>query len=238
MTSYREMASPSPYSSSDHGYSAKGTPDTSLTAFSPEEAKPSRPSNTLPDTGGASLVAGQHDPFITTMKPTGRSLSATASSFRPLGGKETKAGSLQEISVSSAAHVFLPKNGSRVSSAGGSVSSSTQVGTFSTDTGVRRNLKISAIYESEVKPLVDASIKVYTTHLTTHLSLWNTNVLNRVSRAAVSNLLENSSRQTRVTSSTSDSPTSRMLRRSIPLSSWRISLPLLSNTSASLNLRK
>lgn len=162
MSSYRGMSSQSPYSSSDHGYSAEGTPDTSLTAFSPEEVRPSRPSNAS-STGAVTLGAGQHDPFVTSAQPTARSLSATASTFRPLAlGMEAKSSSApQDILASSAIQAVQPECGNHLNSVYGSIASPTQFGTFSTDTGARRNLKISSIYDAEVKPLVDASMEVY-----------------------------------------------------------------------------
>jgi hypothetical protein len=112
-----------------------------LTAFSPEDARPSRIPGTSPS-GGTSLGAVQHDPFITTAQQSTRTLSATATSFHPLA--------LGGSSSSIAPSVITPP----------SIGNATQFGAFSTDTTASRCLKIFGIYDVEVLALVNASIKV------------------------------------------------------------------------------
>jgi hypothetical protein len=74
---------------------------------------------------------------------------------------EAKSGSApQDILASGAVQAVQPECGNHLNSVYGSVASPTHFGTFSTDTGARRNLKISSIYDAEVKPLVDASMEV------------------------------------------------------------------------------
>lgn len=133
-----------------------------MAAFSPEESRPPRLSNTS-STGTASLGVGQHgDPFVNSVEPMARTLSATANSFCPLGlAAESASCSLpQGTSTSDAARFFQDDGSSYLSPVGGISQGVTQFGTFSTDTGARRNLKVSSIYEAEVKPLVNASVEV------------------------------------------------------------------------------
>lgn len=148
MASYRGISSQSPHSSSGHADSAEGTPDTSLTAFSPEDARPPRAPGTSPS-GGLSFDGVQHDPFVTTTtaQQSTRVLSATATAFRPLG--------LGSSPSSITPSIITPP----------STSSTTQFGTFSTDTAASRCMKIFGIYDVEVIALVNASIKVMFTPL-------------------------------------------------------------------------
>lgn len=95
---------PSPHSSSGGAESYKGTPDTRLTAFSPDEgsAKSTRlltalrlanteiqPVRFPVNPYGGSAVTGGKDPFVTSTggsKP-GQKLSPTATAFRPFTGQ-------------------------------------------------------------------------------------------------------------------------------------------------------
>jgi hypothetical protein len=63
----------SPLSSRDGGESAHGTPDTKITAFSPEDIRSVKP--TVGKSPGTLLGVGHHDPFVTTVpkQKTGKS---------------------------------------------------------------------------------------------------------------------------------------------------------------------
>jgi hypothetical protein len=81
MSSYNEpLFHPSPSSSGVVG-SAGGTPLTSLTAFSPEDGRASKPATV--HLSGPLSGSSQQDPFVSSVtQPRGR-LSAKASSFEP-----------------------------------------------------------------------------------------------------------------------------------------------------------
>jgi hypothetical protein len=55
----------SPHSSRDGGESTQGTPDTKITAFSPEDARSIKPSVTK--SPGTLMGIGHHDPFVTAI---------------------------------------------------------------------------------------------------------------------------------------------------------------------------
>jgi hypothetical protein len=63
----------SPLSSRDGGESARGTPDTKITAFSPEDIRSVKP--TVGKSPGTLLGVAHHDPFVTTVpkQKTGKS---------------------------------------------------------------------------------------------------------------------------------------------------------------------
>lgn len=84
MASYIETPyQPSPSSSGVVG-SAGGTPLTSLTSFTPEDDRASKPA--AAHLSGPSSGSGQHDPFVSSAtQPSGR-LSAKASAFEPSFG--------------------------------------------------------------------------------------------------------------------------------------------------------
>jgi hypothetical protein len=166
MSSYHGLSSQSPRSSSGRADSADGTPDTSLTAFSPEEVRTSRASITS-SIGGVSLSTCQHDPFITTAHQSARPLSATASTFHPVFRSDQLSSHIPAVSGAIAAK---PGNSSdtaltRLSMTNsGSKGNSTQEGSFSTDTGATRCFKVSAIYDVDVRPLADATLQVIMIH--------------------------------------------------------------------------
>lgn len=166
MTSARGIPSQSPHSSSGHAESTGGTPDTSLTAFSPEEVKTSRASIASSlggvSLGGASLGACQNDPFITNAQQTAHLLSATATTFHPVFRKDafltydttTGASTAVKSGKTSGAAVLasVPKSSSG--------STTTQEGIFSTDTGATRGFRTFGSDDLDVSSMVDTTIKV------------------------------------------------------------------------------
>jgi hypothetical protein len=70
----------SPLSSRDGGESAHGTPDTKITAFSPEDTRPIKPS--VGKSQCTLLGVAHHDPFVTTVpkQKTGKSTQDRTSS--------------------------------------------------------------------------------------------------------------------------------------------------------------
>lgn len=162
MSPYRGVASQSPHSSTGQQDSIEGTPDTSLTAFSPEEVRSSRPSH-VSSIGDTTIGTAHHDPFVTAaVEP--RTLSATASSFQPgVDLNSTKSSTAPAPTPVKTTIANQPAHGG--GSYLGSVSPGAQIGpsqfgTFSTETGASRYLKISGIYDAEFKPLVEASLQV------------------------------------------------------------------------------
>ena len=129
------MPSASPRSSPGAGESIEGTPDTTLTAFSPEDV---RRASTASSTSGVTLGASREDPFVTSQTRT--TLSAKASSFTPASTAVVK----------DIAPAYITVN----------PPSSTQFGTFTTDTGASRCLKVTSIYDADVLRLVNATLEV------------------------------------------------------------------------------
>ena len=148
------MNSHSPISSYGGAESNEGTPDTTLTAFSPEEVRTSR----IPPNQSDRLlsVATQHDPFVST---SARPLSATASTFQPLGFRAGPPSS----SLGSAADrhdvQYMVQPAHQMSPGGTNI---TQFGTFTTDTSATRCMKVKAIYDYGMDPLpfVNATLQV------------------------------------------------------------------------------
>jgi hypothetical protein len=166
MSSFNPRYSQSPHSSSGAADSGEGTPDTRLTSFSPEDARLVKPSNTK--STGTPLKASQQDPFVTTSsKPKGeQKLSATASAFQPFGLRVSSSSSAPVTTHGSAPVPGTIQYLDGVIAAQLSPSSGTQhpeltqQGTFSTDTGATRCIKIANIYDGDVFHLVEASMNV------------------------------------------------------------------------------
>lgn len=89
MSSFNRSYGQSPPSPISNGAyeSIQGTPNTALTAISPEDGrapKPTAAAESRPSSANQSAV-NQHDPFVTTTTSRASAqLSATASAFRPL----------------------------------------------------------------------------------------------------------------------------------------------------------
>ena len=155
----------SPDSSNGATESVRGTPETMLTAFSQEDASSLKQANTV----STPLRAAPQDPFVSTgiKLKVGQKLSATASAFQPFalkvaantpmvahgsGSTEVLPGTMQYLEKVVASHSV------RV---GGSQSVElTQQGTFSTDTGASRCIKVATICQCDVMQAVKDSIEV------------------------------------------------------------------------------
>ena len=152
----------SPYSSAGNDDSAGGTPDTRLTAFSPDDPRVPRAGLT-----GMSprtlLKEGHHDPFVTASSSKTPGLSATASAFRPVskGGSATAAGVPSTSSPLPGTAQYLSQViAESASPRNREVSEGVKFGTFTTDTGATRCIKVSGIYDKMVMPAVQATFDV------------------------------------------------------------------------------
>lgn len=89
MSSFNRSYGQSPPSPVSNGAfeSIQGTPNTAITAISPEDARVPKQSTADSRASSVTTTVNQHDPFVTTGTTTGRAsaqLSATASAFQPL----------------------------------------------------------------------------------------------------------------------------------------------------------
>src|ERR1700712_3975022 len=84
MSTFNHPYGHSPPSSHGAVESAQGTPNTALTAFSPEDVKPPKSADSRPSS--APLSTNHQDPFVTAgpRSKADQKLSATASAFQPL----------------------------------------------------------------------------------------------------------------------------------------------------------
>ncbi|KAF7875068.1 hypothetical protein EAF04_002240 [Stromatinia cepivora] len=160
MSSFNRSYGQSPPSPVSNGAfeSIQGTPNTAITAISPEDARIPKPLAT--DSRASSVTqsaANQHDPFITagTTSRASAQLSATASAFQPLhlygpAVGTPAAGSL--IVNGSGSATLIPGTIQYLDNVVASQSpvretEITSYGKFSTDTGATRCLKITDIYQ-------------------------------------------------------------------------------------------
>jgi hypothetical protein len=172
----------SPYSSTGHVESAGGTPDTRLTAFSPEDNRLTKHAS-IYKSAGTPLKEGQHDPFVTTsaQPKAEQKLSATASSFRPLvvrdappigtagiNGSSAIPGTAQYLNQIIAESTPPPRAPEPIEAL--------KFGTFTTDTGASRSIKISGIYGKLVMPAVQASLEVSHSYLSRNSQITHTNM--------------------------------------------------------------
>ena len=153
------MYSGSQHSSSGSNDSFDATPESKLTAFSPEDRKMTAKSYG-PDLGGALLTAGSHDPFVTTHgKNKEVKLSATASTFQPFGN-------ISGPNASSASHDHVPRSSSTTNTLGYKQSEALnagdvgEFGMFTTETGASRCMKVTSIYGANARNLVEESLAV------------------------------------------------------------------------------
>lgn len=148
------MFAASPRSSTSSNRSYDATPESKLTAFSPEDRVPN-PKSTAAKVASTPLKAGHHDPFVTG-KPK---LSATALAFEPFGipsgqhAASSSAGRGRSLSMSPAPTDYSQKQKQ-------APAESDQYGTFTTSTGASRCMKVRSIYGANVEELVQDSLGV------------------------------------------------------------------------------
>jgi hypothetical protein len=167
---HNKLFSDSPNSSSDSNEEFQATPDTRLTAFSPDDrsrrvaqmSDSIDPADTMPKTfganvGGAPLTAGHHDPFVTTnAKNKEVKLSATASAFEPFGIQAGPSNAATRVRSSSSTPGTLEYLQKETLNAG----EVNQFGTFTTDTGASRCMKATSLYGLNAQKLVETSLAV------------------------------------------------------------------------------
>ena len=154
----------SPYSSTGNADSIGGTPDTRITAFSPEDPRVPRSASMAPAAGVFSKE-GQHDPFVIVSNSKATTgLSATASAFRPVGRNiSSGSASIDDNSsppVPGTAQYLSKLIADSTPPRTKEASDGVKFGTFTTDTGASRCIKISGIYDKMVQPAVQASLDV------------------------------------------------------------------------------
>ncbi|CAG8971934.1 hypothetical protein HYALB_00003269 [Hymenoscyphus albidus] len=149
----QSQASPRSSASSNRSYEA--TPESKLTAFSPEDRVTlSKLKSTTSKASSTPLKAGHHDPFVTA-KPK---LSATAMAFQPFAvpsGQPAASSSAARGSSSSMSPIHADYSQKQNLNVG----ENDHYGTFTTNTGASRCMKISSIYGADVENLVAASLK-------------------------------------------------------------------------------
>lgn len=145
--------------------SIQGTPQTTLTAFSPEDARGFKVTSTR--SSERPQQAAQADPFVSASKTKqDQKLSATASSFQPFGLR-VRSTAPASTSASTSRPIpgttqYLDAVIEKENSPARSVQEIelTQFGTFTTSTLLSRTVKIASVYKTDVMPLVQASWKV------------------------------------------------------------------------------
>ncbi|KAI9646936.1 hypothetical protein NHQ30_004936 [Ciborinia camelliae] len=161
MSSFNRSYGQSPPSPISNGAfeSIQGTPNTALTAISPEDARAPKPSTTETRTASItqSAAANQHDPFVTTSTTSRASaqLSATASAFQPLQLYGPAVGAQvagNVVANGSGSVTLIPGTIQYLDNVVASQSpvrdsEITNYGKFSTDTGATRCIKVTDIYQ-------------------------------------------------------------------------------------------
>jgi hypothetical protein len=159
-TGHRKMYSGSPHSSSGSNDSFDATPESKLTAFSPEDRKTTAKSFG-PDTGGVLLTAGHHDPFVTpNAKNKEVKLSATASTFQPFGIIPGPTIPTTTSSTRVRSSPTTPSEFEYLQNAALNAGDVGEFGTFTTDTGASRCMKVTSIYGANALKLVEESLDV------------------------------------------------------------------------------
>ncbi|RAL60197.1 hypothetical protein DID88_000818 [Monilinia fructigena] len=160
MSSFNRSYGQSPPSPVSNGAfeSIQGTPNTALTAISPEDGRV--PKSTTTESRPSSVAqnsANQHDPFVTssTTSRASAQLSATASAFQPLqlygpAGGTPAAGNL--IANGSGVATLIPGTVQYLDNVVASQSPArdteiTSYGKFSTDTSATRCIRVTDIYQ-------------------------------------------------------------------------------------------
>jgi hypothetical protein len=150
-----KLFSGSHHSSADSNEDLQASPETRLSAFSIDRnvAANSFASNV----GGAPLAANHNDPFVTTNeKHKEVKLSATASAFQPFGihtGANNSNTRVRSSSTTPGTLEYLQKETLNA----GEVD---RFGTFTTDTGATRCMKVTSLYGMNAQKLVEASLAV------------------------------------------------------------------------------
>jgi hypothetical protein len=149
--------------------SLEGTPDTRLTAFSPEDGRV--PKNVGTATATPQKPGNQHDPFVSATKPKlEQKLSATASSFKPY----TLRTNISGIEAQVTHHEPIPGSAAHLANIIATATASepiepeiTSSGVFTTSTMKTRNLRIwsSTQLNRDVMPVIETSLKVFTSSL-------------------------------------------------------------------------
>ncbi len=152
----------SPHSSSGRDESAGGTPDTKFTAFSPDDPRAPKPSSVK--SAGTPLETSHNDPFVSdaTKPKVEQKLSATASAFQPFGLRVSSVIPSPVVAYGSAPLLNTAQYlNNIIAEASPRRAEITQFGTFTTDTGATRNIKVSGIYGGEeVLPALKATLDV------------------------------------------------------------------------------
>ncbi|KAG9231638.1 RNA recognition motif 2-domain-containing protein [Amylocarpus encephaloides] len=147
------MLSTSPHSSSGSNSSFDATPESKLTVFSPEDQAKSLGSKIR-----SNATTNDHqDPFVTS-KAKEVKLSATASAFQPFGIRPASNAYVSSTVCNSSS----PLSSSNFESNKNNMMSSAemdQFGTFTTDTGASRCMKVVSIYGAQAEELVKASLE-------------------------------------------------------------------------------
>ncbi|CZT46411.1 related to mei2 protein [Rhynchosporium secalis] len=144
-------------SSSLRDESVQNTPYTTLTAFSPEDVRLQQSSTSR---SGMGPPTTQSDPFVTSDKSKAeQKLSATASTFQPFGmrGSSMVPTSLSSSPVPGTTQYLDAVIEKATSSPKGDPEMG--FGTFTTNTMMTRNIKVSSIMKNEVMPLIETTWK-------------------------------------------------------------------------------
>jgi hypothetical protein len=160
------MLGQSPHSSSGAVGSSEGTPDTRLTSFSPEDARPVKALNASRDANPSR--ANQNDPFITeAVKTKGeQKLSAMAMAFQPFAIPVASGYSSPAIAYGSGAVAALPGKIQALDNLIAQMkpiqapASLPQSGDFSSDTVKTRCIMVTSTCNEDLLSLVSSKLEV------------------------------------------------------------------------------
>jgi hypothetical protein len=184
MSSYDEtMYHPSPASSSELIESAAGTPHTSLSAFSPEDARIMKSSTV--HLGVTSSRSSQQDPFVSTGTQPRGGLSAKATAFEPSADIRTASATTSAFTMDTSQKTQIPNASdclenfavSRSPNRAPHQTNATHFGTFTTDSHSTRVIKVTGKNPvATFLPFIEASKKVGilpSSHLSLFLSIYH-----------------------------------------------------------------
>ncbi|KAM3073805.1 hypothetical protein ACMFMG_008430 [Clarireedia jacksonii] len=173
MSTFNNAYGHSPPSSHGAVESVQGTPNTALTAFSPEDVRPPKPADSRPSS--APLSSNHQDPFVTAgpRSKADQKLSATASAFQPFSYSVGPSSTTQTAQIPAVAYGsttnLVPGTVQYLDNVVASHSSPVRVpevtsyGRFSTDTGATRYIKVTSIYhDTDVSSSVSLSFEKLT----------------------------------------------------------------------------
>jgi len=152
----------SPNSSHDGLQSMDATPDTKLTAFSPDDVRSIKiPSASR--SADTSTESCHNDPFVSAgSKPKAeQKLSATASTFQPFGLKNVGLAPISSTPVPGTAdhlHAIIAADADVVRDP--ITSEVLGAGKFTTDTLASRSIKVESIFKNDISKLVESSLEV------------------------------------------------------------------------------